>query len=178
MESHRRATGNDTGVGAARRIRTACVALCLAALSVGTIAQEVPRTTVLTTGLHSFYRGHVARTTVAEIGARTATSRVRIDYRDDSDRLIARKEGVLSRTVPVRLDLELAGDVDLVQVRVVITIIGNRGDLRIPVATLEDLDPLSLSVEPRVFCSPVGHDSAQTVSNCPGWAVTNFTPGG
>jgi len=178
MESNRRSQRNDPGVSTARRLKTACLALCLAAsaFSVGTTAQEAPRTTVLMSGLHSFYRGHVVRATVAEIGARTATSRVRVDYRDDDDRLIARKEGVLTRTSAVRLDLELAGEADLVQLRVVITIIGDGGDVRIPMALLEDLDPLSLSVEPRVFCNPVGHDSAQTY--CPGWSVTNFAPGG
>lgn len=168
---------SDTGGRAGRCMRSAALVICLAAsaLSAGTGAQ--PATGVrLKSDRLSFFAGHVVRTTVSEVGAATASSRVRIVLLNDADRVVARTEGVLTGTSPVRLDLVLPRNAGLVQLRVDITIIGD-ADLSTPVTTVEDLDGDSQTVGQRIACGPAGRQEGAQTYCCEGLVATNTATG-
>jgi hypothetical protein len=152
-------------------------ALTLLGTCVPASAQTTIDTIVLRSGLHSYYAGHGARVTVTEVGRRVASSQVTIVLRDAADVVVARTSGVLQRAVPVTLDFRVRGDErSLTQLRAVVTIVTETGGGAEPVTVLEDLDPLSLSVEPKVLCGPPsGSEGRQTAAMCDGWVVTVVT---
>lgn len=141
-------------------------------------AQAVERTLVQKSGLHSFYEGHVVRAIVTEVGPRAATALVRIDFRDHTDRVLARTEARLLRGEPVILDWKVTRSQRPVLVRATVTVITTGGETSTPMTVLEDVDPLSLTIGTRVVCNagpPSGRDSAQTLFICPGWNVSWLT---
>ena len=159
-------------------MRCAGLVMCLAAsaLSMGAGA-DGPTGVNLKSGYVSFFSGRVVRTTVSEVGPPTASSRVRIVVRNEADQVVGRLEGMLTTKSPVRLDLALPKDAGLMQLRFVITIVGDV-DLSTPMTTVEELDHDSHAVHQRLACGPSGrHEGAQTYC-CEGLVATNTATGG
>jgi len=164
-----------------RRERGLCVIACLACLFAPSLSGAQTIGTALKTGVLTFGDGSVVRVTVSEIGARTAASSVEIVLHDAADQVVSSTKGVLRRGAPVRLELPLAKGVGFVQLRASIFIFGLTDQGSSPVAVLEDLDPNSLTVVPKVVCAaerPTGSGGAQTLCAGTGFVVTNPTSGG
>jgi hypothetical protein len=165
--------------------RIAGLAGCLAAtaLATGTETQIRSRTLLLRSGLHSFHQGAIVRATLADVGTSPVTSRVKIEFWDDTNRLVASTEGWLTRMSPIRLDYETT-EPDLVQLRMVVVITGDP-DVARPMTTLESIDRGNRTVQPLVACGPPSvmagppnrHEGPQTVCHCPDLTVTVLPPG-
>lgn len=157
------------------------IVLSATSVLLGTCAPASPQTTtsrtVLRSGLHTYYEGHVARVTVTEVGGRFASSDVTIVLRDAADAVVSRTSGVLRRSTPVTLDFPLTSQASIpVQLRAIVTIVTDSGGNAEPVTVLEDLDPRSLSAWPKVVCGPpTGREGPQTAALCDGWVVTVAT---
>jgi hypothetical protein len=140
-------------------------------------AQSPLTTTVMKSGLHSFFDGHVAFLTVSEIGARTS-SVVTIQFFDDADRQVARATGDLMRGQPVRLEMPVRTHT-LGQFRAVVTIVAAADAGSVPMAVLEDVDRESQTISRVVGGSPqpVEFDPRGVAQDCPppGWYVTTFS---
>jgi hypothetical protein len=182
MTNSTRKTG--TTLTTTRRIAGLTVCLAASALAAGTDAQRAMPRLVLRSGLYSFHPGQMIRGSVVATGASTATALVRIDLRDDADRLVSRVEGVLTRTSPVRLDHEVTGETGLVQLRADIVIVGDP-DVTRPMTTLEGVDRDSQTVQRLVACGPPSwlagppnrSEGPQTLCHCPELTVTILPAG-
>ena len=165
---------------AGHRRRLACGAiLCLLAASSGGAQERTMAGVRLDTGLMTFFTGNErsVSVTVTEVGPLTAESRVRIVYRDASDRILLSDEAVLKRAQPVQLELPLLMSERRVQVRASITIFGLMGSVRSPIVRVEGIDTGSLTVQPHIDCSaPAGLDGP-VLPDCPPFAVTRFVNG-
>jgi hypothetical protein len=163
-----------------RRIRPwrgLCLLIVVLLPSIGG-AQSPLTTTVMKSGLHSFFDGHVAFLTVSEIGARTS-SVVTIQFFDDADRQVARVTGDLGRGQPVRLEMPVRARTRLEQFRAVVTIVSATDAGSVPMAVLEDVDATSQTISRVVGGSPqpVEFDPRGVAQDCPppGWYVTTFS---
>jgi len=139
---------------------------------------------VLRSGLHTMHRGDLIRATVADVGTSSLTAQVRIELWDDTNRLVAWTEGVLTRRSPIRLDYETT-EPDLGQLRMVVVIAGDPEVTR-PMTTLESIDRGSRTVQPLVACGPPltmmtgppnRHEGPQTICHCPDLTVTVIPAG-
>lgn len=141
-----------------------------AQIMTGTVVPPVK--TLWMTGLHSFAAGRTAFFTMSDIGAGSSLSSVRIEFRDDTDRLVAAIDGQLGRGQPVRLSKTIKTGSGIAQLRVIVTM----DDLadRVPMAVFEDIGPDSL-IARIIFCGPPGLRGG-TQTYCPGFYIT--TTGG
>jgi hypothetical protein len=127
-------------------------------------------TVIMRSGLHSFFEGHSPFLTVAEVGASSASSTVRIEFRDDADSLIASAGGTLRRGQPVRLRTPIKAGRGLVQVRALIRITSFTDAGSVPVAVFEDLGPDWLVARIGVCGPPDQRGGGQEF--CPGFYLT------
>lgn len=159
-------------------VRLVAMGALAVGLGAGAHAQVQQRGVVLKSGLHSFFEGHIVRLTATQLGPLAASAQVRIDFRDATDRIVARTEGVLQRGSPVMLDWVVRRGERPTQVRATVSITTATGDPSTAAVVLEDIDPLGLTIGTRVVCSegpPAGRDSPQTLPNCTGWTATALT---
>jgi hypothetical protein len=133
-----------------------CVAMAApAAAQVLTAASLLPGADSfkLDTGLLTLFAtpNRLLEVTVTEI-APGAKSRVRITFRDASDRALSTDEGVLERGQPVvhALPIDIVERRVKVRASILITPLTGSGT---PVVVVEDIDPLALTIEPRVMCA-------------------------
>ena len=137
--------------------------------------ETATRTWVAMSGLNSFFQGHLVRLTLFEAGAATATSRAIIELRDRANRIVARKEGSLTSRSPLQVDLKLGATAGLLQLRAIITIVSDTGDVTAPLVTFEDIHPdLGLVIKVDPPCGP-GHGPVDPQASCPpggGWLVS------
>jgi hypothetical protein len=112
--------------------------------------------------------------TVTELGARGVTSAVRVIFYDPEDRVIFRGEGVLQRGQPVHVELPLDMSGPRVQARASIRLVGQVERNTLPVMTLESLDPLTLTIEPRILCAPPAGRQGPVLPLCPEVVTRSF----
>jgi hypothetical protein len=127
-------------------------------------------TTVMKSGLHSFLNDHTAVITVAEIGSARPSSSVRIEFRDQTDALVAAIDGVLRRGAPVRLRMPIKVDEGVAQIRTVVRIVSLVDEGSVPATVFEDHGPDSFIGRVIVCVPPGGRGGGQTY--CPGWYLT------
>lgn len=132
------------------------------------------------TPLLTFFTGvrRAVKVTVTEVGPRGVQSTVEVVFRDPADRVIARGQGVLSRTRPVSIELPLEMNAPRVQVRATISVLGVAGRQTKPIAVLEDVDVDSLAIEQRISCAPPASREGPVTPYCPEVVVTHITVGG
>ena len=170
--------------------RIVCLVIAVLVPAIGG-AQESARTTVMRSGLHSFFDGHSVLLTVSEIGTvRSAivtsatSSLVTIEFRDDADREVASFTGWLTHARPVRLEMPVRSAAGLAQFRAIVTIAGLANGSSVPMAVLEDLDLASQTVGRIIGGGPQQagpFDPKGASYDCPppGWDVTFLpNPGG
>ena len=146
--------------------------ICHAQLTAGPTPTTV--TTVMKSGLHSFFTDRTALITVSEVGTTRPSSPVRIEFRDDTDRLVAAVDGVLRRGEPVRLRLPIRSDEGVVQVRAVVRIT-SADEGSVPMTVFEDIgDTLIARI---IVCGPPAQRGGGQAF-CPGWSLTSIeSPG-
>ena len=163
------------------RVRTVGLGVWLiAALPASAQMTLVQTETLLHTGLLGFFTGagRAVRVTVTEVGGRTVQSQVRIVYRDASDRVVAREDGVLTRSRPVTFELPLLMADPRVQLRASISIVGVAGRASQPIVVLEEVDHGSLAIEQRISCAPPASREGPVTPYCPEVVVSQITIGG
>ena len=108
----------------------------------------------LDTGLLGFLvtAGREVEVTVTEI-VPGAKSRVRITFRDASERTLSTNEGVLERGKPVAHALPIVAAERRTKVRATVLITPLTATLGTPITVVEDIDPLNLTIEPRIICA-------------------------
>ena len=146
-----------------------CLTLCVLSIS-AQAEQTASRTWVAKSALHSVFSGHVVRLTIFEAGAPTVTSRATIEFRDGTNRVVARKEAALTPSSPVQLDVLVGDNARLAQVRAIVTVSTDSADLTAPLITFEDVNPdLGLVTKIDPPCGP-GSPSIDAQEMC-GWLV-------
>lgn len=160
-----------------RRTRLAVLCALLAAL-VPTLGAQMPGNglaTVMKSGLHSVRGGDSLQVILAEVGATTSTSEVRMVVFDGADKQRGFTSGILKRGKPLRLKVRVPKDS---QLRVVVEIlsVANPGSSQ-PVATLEDIDVDSLRAETKPPCAPLPSIGGGAEGSCSGWRLTQAPPG-
>ncbi len=161
------------------RVRIGCVVMCLLASSSSGAQTPLQTGIRLDTGLFTFFAGdgRSVSVTVTEVGDLPAVSNVLIVFLDATNRTISRGEGVLKRGQPVSLELPLDMAERRVKVRASITIVGQPGRISSPIVVLEDIDPGSFTIQPRVSCSaPTGREGP-VMPYCPDVSATSITLG-
>jgi hypothetical protein len=159
----------------ARRCALACLLAAVVTPSIGHARMATAATTikiVMQSGLYTFSPGHSGFVTVAATGAIGASSHVTIEFRDDTDTLVAVTTGELRRGTPVRLRALESGD-RLFQLRTTITIVSSLAADTRPVAVFEDLGPDSI-VARIIVCGPPARTGGGQ-EYCPGWSITSRT---
>ena len=148
------------------------IGLAVCALSIGVRAEQVvTRTWVAKSGLHSIFNRHLVRLTVFEAGPATVLSRAVIELRDRAGNVAARTEGDLTARLPLQLDLKVADNAGLIQLRAIVTVTNTRDELIAPLVTLEDIHPdLGLVSKINPPCGP-GSGPGSPQFSCPGWLI-------
>ena len=176
---------------AAGQWQIVCLLIAVLVPAIGR-AEESTRTTVMRSGLHSFFNGHSALLTVSEIGTGKSSSflttagplpLVTIEFRDDTDRQVGVFTGWLAHGKPVRLEMPIQAAVGLAQVRATVTIVGPANGSSVPMAVWEDLDLASRTIGRIIGGSPQSSgpfDPKPFSYDCPppGWTVTIINPAG
>jgi hypothetical protein len=163
------------------RVRAVGLGVWLLAAVPGSAQTTLLQTEVqMHTGLLSFFTGagRAVKVTVTEVGGRTVQSQVRIVYRDATDRVVAREDGVLTRSRPVTFELPLLMADPKVQLRASISILGVAGRPSQPIVVLEDVDHGSLAIEQRISCAPPASREGPVTPYCPDVVVSQITIGG
>ena len=169
------------GVSGQRKAVSYLICLTVFLLSIGVQAEHAAtRSWEVRSGLHSFFGGHLVRLTIFEAGAATVVSRAIVELRNDANRVVARRESVLTRSSPVRLDLRLGDNAGLVQLRAVVIVTTESDGLTAPQVTFEDIHPtLGLVNKLDPPCGPGSlpvDPQAAPQASCPGWLVLTSTP--
>ena len=158
----------------------ALLATCLVVVGAGPLAAQTPtRQITFQTALETFFVGHTALVTVAEIGAAGASSNLRIDLFDDHDVRVGTAVGVLGRAAPVRLELVVPASSTSSQrrqLRASVTLTQPDGNGSIPTFTFEELDINDLRAIPKISCGKPQH-SQDPVFDCPGAVITDLILG-
>jgi hypothetical protein len=139
-------------------------------------AAQAPLVTVLKSGLHTIFGGDYLLATVTEVGSPSAASEVTIEFRDAADQQRAFAVDTLTRIHPVRLRFAVPAGTGANQLRAIVKITPlTTAFTSEPIVGLEDLNPSSLTVVPKVICS-IGPTMPPGVeANCDGWRVTRLT---
>jgi hypothetical protein len=169
----------------ASKWRAVCLVIAVLVPSIGG-AQDPARTTVMRSGLHSFFDGHSALLTVSEnatgksasLVTAAGSSQVTIEFRDDTDRPVASITGWLTRGKPVRLEMPVHAAIGLAQFSATVTVAGPANESSAIMAVLEDVDLTSRTVSRIIGGGPqTGPFDPKGVSYLcppPGWHVTFF----
>jgi hypothetical protein len=163
-----------------QRLRLVGLGFLLMAAVPGSAQTTLQTGVQVDTGLLSFFTGdgRAVKVTVTGLGGRAVQSHVRIVYRDASDRVIAREDGLLTRGGPVTFELPLDMAQARVQLRASISIVGTAGRQSRPIVVLEDIDPGSLAIEQRISCAPPASREGPVTPYCPEVVVSQITIGG
>jgi hypothetical protein len=133
--------------------------------------------TILKSGLHTVFGGNYLLLTVTETGSPLAASEVTIEFRDAADRQRAFTVDTLTRTHPVRLRFAAPAGTGADQFRVVVKHKPlTPGYVSEAIAGLEDVNPNTLTVVPKVVCARIGPTVPPGAeATCDGFGVTRVT---
>jgi hypothetical protein len=166
-----RAETGHAGASGRYRVKALSFLICLtvSVLSMGVQAERRETSTwVAKSALQSAFNRHVVRVAIFEQGAPTVASRAVIELRDRANRLLARKEGALSRTL--QLDFRVPETAGLIQLYAILTVVST-DQFTAPLVTFEDINPdLGLVIKIDPPCGP-GSGPADPQAMCPGWLV-------
>jgi hypothetical protein len=167
-----------------RCARLAIICVCVVAPAVAQTTTAATRKLNLKSALISVPAGHHLLLTTSEIGAAGATSRVTIELRDQTNRVVATTRGTLTIASPVQIELAVPKDRPRTLVRAIVTVTGPDGQGSMPMAVIEDFDPEASTIEHRMACGrptpaaegpPSRPDGAQMI--CEGWLVDDLVTG-
>jgi len=155
------------------------VSCALVAATVISLGAQTPSSgisvTVGRSALFTVPPEHFLVATVVETGSMTASSEIRIEFRDAADQRRGFAKAVLVRGRPVRLRLQVQGSA-MLPLRAIVLVENTNGSA--PIVSLEDLDVNSLTSEtkpPLPIPPGIGDDPE---ANCGGWRVNRLTIGG
>jgi hypothetical protein len=135
-----------------------------------------PIVTILKSGLQTIFGGNYFLALVTEVGPQSAASEVTIEFRDASDRRRAFTVDTLTRTHPVRLRFAPPAGTGADQFRVVVKHTPlTPGYTSEPIVGLEDVNPNSLQVVPKVICAIGPSVPPGAEGNCDDWRVNRLT---
>lgn len=132
--------------------------------------------TILKSGLQTLFGGNYLLLTVTEVGSPSAASEVTIEFRDASDRRRAFTVDTLTRTHPVRSKFAAPAGAGADQFRVVVKHTPlTTGYTSEPIVGLEDINPNSLQVVPKVVCAIGPSVPPGAEGNCDDWRMDRLT---
>jgi hypothetical protein len=179
MTNHFLAMIGSLRAKAGRRVHAACIAVCLAAAGLSLAGQTMPqRTVVLKSGAFTILPGHKMNLIMTEVGDARALSRVRIEFRDAADNLVAELAGDLTTISPVRLQVTAPSDGRSRYWRALVVITSNTAvELSSPMTVMEDINPSTQSVNVLAQSGPTSKPvpsipGSDPKMNCPDFEVT------
>jgi hypothetical protein len=150
----------------------ACTVMTVLTMSMGHAQLTTPATGTweIRSGIHLVAAGHTPSITASEVGRPTALSKVRIELRDATGRLVAAANGDLGPGRPVHLRPQIPADAGLQELSAIVRVTSLVDGGNKVMTVWEDIGPDSF-ISRNIVCGPgaLGGGGQQM---CQGWSFT------